>query len=66
MKELIGETAGRIWTTLSQNEELPLSRLPRMLKEKEPVVYQALGWLAREDKITYRSKGKSTYVMAVK
>ena len=66
MKELIGETAGRIWTTLNQNEEVPVSRLPRMLAEKEPVVYQALGWLAREDKITYRNKGKSTYVTAVK
>ena len=38
MKNKIGEVAGRVWKTLG---------------EKGDIVYQALGWLAREDKINY-------------
>jgi len=62
MKEHIGTTAGRIWDTLQERERVSLSQLPKLLKERDTVVYQALGWLAREDKVEYRSQGKGTYV----
>ena len=51
MKEKNGQTAGKIWETLKEKEELNVSRIPRILKEKSEVAYQALGWLAREDNI---------------
>ena len=62
MKEQIGVTAGRIWQTLSENNELSLTRIPKMVGEKDTVVYQALGWLAREDKVEYRTKANRTLV----
>jgi hypothetical protein len=62
MKEKIGETAGRIWQELHQTEEVSVSRLPKILHERDAVVYQALGWLAREDKVQYRTKGNRTSV----
>ena len=63
MKAQIGDTAGRIWEALSSADQVAVSQLPKMLKEREAVVYQAaLGWLAREDKVEYRQKGNRTFV----
>jgi Winged helix-turn-helix domain (DUF2582) len=65
MKEKIGEAAGKIWNILRENEEVALSQFPRMMKEKTLIVHQALGWLAREDKIVYRAKGNKIYVALI-
>lgn len=62
MKEMIGETAGKIWNTLNTQNEISLTRLPKLVGERETVVYQALGWLAREDKVEYAKKGNRTLV----
>jgi hypothetical protein len=60
MKTKIGEMAGRVWKTLGEKEEVAVSRLPQILKEKGEIVYQALGWLAREGKIdSHRKEGKT-------
>ncbi len=62
MKNRIGETAGEIWKVLKQKEEVNLNFLPRMLGEKAQIVHQAVGWLAREDKIEYRTRGGKTFI----
>jgi len=62
MKNKIGEISGKIWKILGEKEDVELSKLPQILKEKGEIVYQALGWLAREDKINYHSKEKKTFV----
>ena len=62
MKAQIGDTAGRIWDALSRNDEVSVAQLPKMLKERDAVVNQALGWLAREDKVEFRQKGNRTFV----
>jgi len=62
MKERIGLTAGAIWKVLEKTQEVNASRLPAMVNEKNFVVHQALGWLAREDKIDYRSEGEKVFV----
>ena len=62
MIEKIGETAGEIWRILKEREEVNISQLPRLLNEKSAVVYQAVGWLARENKIEYRTVGTKTLV----
>jgi hypothetical protein len=62
MKDRIGEIAGRIWTILGEKQNVNISKLPKLLKEKEEIVYQALGWLAREDKINYHTKERNTFV----
>ena len=62
MKEQIGDTAGKIWQALQGKEEVAVTQLPKVLREREALVYQGLGWLAREDKIIYRVDGNKTYV----
>ena len=62
MKAKVGETAGRVWEILKNKEKVEISALARMLKEKTVVVYQAVGWLAREDKISYHVKGNKIYI----
>jgi len=62
MKNKIGEMAAKVWKTLGEKEDVEISRLPQILKEKGEIVYQALGWLAREDKINYHSKERKTFV----
>ena len=62
MIEKIGETAGEVWKVLKEEGEVNISQLPRLLNEKSTVVYQAVGWLARENKIEYRTVGAKTFV----
>jgi len=62
MKEKIGKTAGKIWDILQKEEAVAISKFPKMLDEKTVVVQQALGWLAREDKIDYRQQANRTLV----
>ena len=61
MRTKIGEMAGKVWKVLGE-KEVAVSTLPQILKEKGEIVYQALGWLAREDKIDFRSKEGKTFV----
>ena len=58
----IGTTAGRIWQLLREKDEVNIANLPRLLDEKALIVHQALGWLARENKLCYRSEGTKNYV----
>ena len=62
MKDKIGETAGGIWKILKKKGEVNVAQLPRLLNEKSAVVYQGLGWLAREDKVKYQIKEAKTFV----
>jgi hypothetical protein len=63
MKAKVGEIAGKVWKTLWEREHVNLLKLPMILQERGEIVYQALGWLAREDKINYRSKEGKTFVL---
>lgn len=62
MKNKIGETAGKIWEILNKQGEVNAAQLPKLLNEKSAVVYQGLGWLAREDKVEYQLRGAKTFV----
>ena len=61
MKDRIGEIAGKIWTILGEKQNIDILKLPRILKERGEIVYQALGWLAREGKINYHTKERPSY-----
>jgi len=65
MKDKIIEAAGKTWRYLGQNGETNVSQLAKSLQEKDEVVFQALGWLAREDKIDYTVKNRRTFVSLV-
>ena len=62
MKTKIGEMAGRVWKVLGEKEAVAVSRLPQVLKEKGEIVYQALGWLAKEGKVDFHKKEGKTFV----
>lgn len=47
----IGETAGAIWKTLSTSGPLSVSKLAEKTEINRDLLMQAIGWLAREDKI---------------
>lgn len=65
MKEKVIETAGKTWRFLGQNGETNVTQLPRLLRENQSVVLQALGWLAREDKISYTMRSRRIFVSLV-
>ena len=58
----IGETAGNVWQILSQNGPLSVTRLVEEVGEKHDMVMQALGWLAREEKIWIEKDGRKRIV----
>ncbi len=62
MKERIGLTAGKVWETLKTDGEADIATLAKRMDEKSYIVQQALGWLAREDKIDYYLKGNKIFV----
>ncbi len=58
----IGETAGVVWTTLQANGPMSLAKLVKTVGGSRDVVMQALGWLAREDKLSFAENGKTREV----
>ncbi len=58
----IGETAGVVWCTLSENGAMTMAKLVKAVGEPRDNVMQALGWLAREDKIDIVEEGRSRVV----
>lgn len=60
--KLIGVMAGKVWKTLGARDKVALTTLPKLLDEDGAVVNQAVGWLAREDKIEFEKQGRALYV----
>ena len=59
----IGSTAGLIWSYLDKNGPATLSRLARDLDVPRDRVMQAVGWLAREDKIRFEDGPRARQVV---
>jgi Winged helix-turn-helix domain (DUF2582) len=58
----IGEMAGVVWCTLSENGPMTMAKLVKAVGEPRDEVMLALGWLAREDKIDIVEDGRSRVV----
>jgi hypothetical protein len=65
MNEKIIQTAGKAWRALGEKGETDIHSLAMTLRENEDLVNQAIGWLAREDKINYKEKFNTTFVSLV-
>ncbi|MFW5775090.1 MAG: winged helix-turn-helix domain-containing protein [Chitinivibrionales bacterium] len=65
MKDQIGKTAGAIYKLLEKEGSVPVTQVPKLINEKQPITYQALGWLAREDKIEYNTE-KTKVIVSLK
>ena len=55
----IGETAGLVWKILSENGPMNLTKLIKAADEPRDTVLQAIGWLAREDKVNIEESGRT-------
>lgn len=62
MKEKVGDVAGAVWRVLHENDKVALTALPKLVRQNDTMAYQAVGWLAREDKIQYYTEGRITFV----
>lgn len=58
----IGETAGTVWRLLDQKGPLTLAKLVKDIDLPRDTIMQALGWLAREDKIEIEENGRTRTV----
>jgi len=58
LTEKIGSDAGKLWQVLGRNNEFDISTISRLVKIEKKDCYTALGWLAREGKITTKVKVK--------
>ena len=47
----IGETAGAVWRVLNENGALSQAKLLERVGGNRDLALQAIGWLAREDKL---------------
>lgn len=59
--ERIGSNAGLIWAAL-ENGEMEVKSLKKATKLTEKDLNFALGWLAREGKVSFREVEKDLYV----
>ena len=60
--QLIGQTAGQVWHLLDENGPMSLTRLAKSIDAPRDLVMQAVGWLAREDKINIEDDARSKIV----
>ncbi len=57
-KSSIGENAGKVYRYLEGNGPVPSAKVKKELALNTEDINQALGWLAREEKIAFVKKGK--------
>jgi hypothetical protein len=58
----IGETAGQVWHLLSERGSLTIAKLVKEIDAPRDIVMQALGWLAREEKVEIEDDGRTRTV----
>jgi len=61
--EIIGETAGVVWTALSTSGKMTIKELKKATKIKaDKALFSALGWLAKEGKLVFEGEGDDMIV----
>ena len=59
---LIGETAGAVWLALEGNGQISVAQLGKQVDVPKDLLMQAIGWLAREDKIRMEESGRKRMI----
>ena len=57
--ERIGEVAGQVWNYLNTTDSASLTQLTKEVDAPRDLVMQAVGWLAREGKLSIKENGRS-------
>lgn len=63
--EQIGKTAGEVWQLLDESGSLSMTQVIKQVDAPRDTVMQALGWLAREDKVQIEEEGRKKTVTLV-
>ncbi|MBQ7823831.1 MAG: winged helix-turn-helix domain-containing protein [Bacteroidaceae bacterium] len=63
--EVIGINAGLVWNALNDNGKLTLKEIKKATKLKEKEIYAALGWLAREGKISFEEESEEIVIKLI-
>ena len=63
--EQIGAAAGLVWQTLDVEGPMSLAKLTRTVDAPRDMVMQAIGWLAREDKLSIEEGARGRVVSLV-
>ena len=58
----IGEMAGEVWKVLSENGPMTMAKLVKVVGEPRDTVLQAVGWLAREGKLSIEDQGRNRMI----
>lgn len=58
----IGELAGVVWHYLEDQGTTSLTKLVKEIDAPRDLIMQALGWLAREEKLVFDTTGRSKSV----
>jgi hypothetical protein len=62
MADVIGPAAGKIWHYLEQNGAASASRIGKETELDSKVLQRAIGWLAKEEKLSFESKGRNELI----
>ena len=65
MKEKIGNNAGLVWSALAGSSAVNLKDVKKQTKLTEKDLYAALGWLAREEKVTFSEDAEGNIFVAL-
>jgi hypothetical protein len=66
MQDEIGNAAGAVWEFLDQHGDTVLVTLKDRTGLSEGILLMALGWLAREEKVTLLKEGRTIRVSLTK
>lgn len=61
----IGKMAGELWDYLGKNGPTAVDKLPDLRKQRSHLTHQALGWLAREDKIQLSGESRTSCLVSL-
>jgi len=55
----VGEVAGEVWGLLAESDGQTLAAIKKSIDAPADLVVAAVGWLAREDKLTFTTRGRT-------
>jgi hypothetical protein len=59
IESMFGVNAGLVWKSLNENGPSNIGDLVKATSLRRELVYGALGWLGREDKISVENRGRA-------
>lgn len=65
LKEMAGETAGKIWNALNETDGLTAKQIKKIAKLKDKELFLGFGWLLREEKISAQEVNGELFIKLI-